>query len=294
MNKKLGIICVLIAAICWGMLGIFVRQLNTTGFSSIQIVAIRAFGASLILGLYFAVFDRAAFKIKLKDIWVFLGTGIGSMVFFNVCYFGSMTRTSLAIAAALLYTAPAFVGILAQIFLHEKLSRNGIIGIILAVIGCMMTSGIITQSGQMDLMGFLLGIGSGLGYALYSIFGKCAIKKGYKSSTTTFYTFLIAFVCTSFSIINSPITDKNSASSLLKTNILLSILGLIVVSTVAAYILYTKGLENVNAGTASVFASIEPVVATIISVTVFSEIISWDVIAGLCCILLSTYVVSRD
>lgn len=294
MKKKLGIVCVVVAAIFWGMLGIFVRNITKSGFDSLEIVAIRAIGATTLLAIYFAIFDRNAFKIKFKDIWVFLGTGIGSMVFFNFCYFGSINRTSLAVAAALLYTAPAFVGVLAGIFLKEKLTRYGVIAIVLAILGCMLTSGIITNFKGVDVIGFLLGIGSGLGYALYSIFGKFAVRKGYKSSTTTFYTFLVASLCTSFSLIDSPLTSGEQRDGSFSLPFILSIAGLIVISTIAAYILYTKGLENVKADTAAVFASIEPVVATIFSITLFHEHLTVDVIIGLCCILASTFVVSRE
>lgn len=291
-NKYQGIFFVALAAICWGLIGLFVRALNEVGYSSIQIVALRACGASLLLGLYFSIFDRKAFRIKRKDIWIFLGTGLGSMVFFNFCYFGSIRRTSLAVAAALLYTAPAFVGILSRVFLGERLTKNGLVGIILAIFGCMMTSGIFTHLKVIDVPGLLLGLGSGLGYALYSIFGKFAIARGYKSQTSTFYTFLIAMICTSFSLISRRENTAIHRLGVMSGKLLVSLGGLIVISTVMAYILYTKGLENIDAGMASVVASIEPVVATIISVALFGESISWNTAVGLICILSSTVVVA--
>ena len=281
------------AAICWGLIGLFVRALNEVGYSSIQIVALRACGASLLLVLYFTIFDRKAFRIKRKDIWIFLGTGLGSMVFFNFCYFGSIRRTSLAVAAALLYTAPAFVGILSRVFLGERLTKNGLVGIILAIFGCMMTSGIFTHLKGIDVPGLLLGLGSGLGYALYSIFGKFAIARGYKSKTSTFYTFFIAMLCTSFSLISKEDYAADCVRGAMSETFLLSLIGLIVISTIMAYILYTKGLEKINAGMASVVASIEPVVATVVSVALFGENLSWNTAVGLICILASTVVVAK-
>ena len=50
--------------------------------------------------------DKNLFKIKLRDLWCFAGTGLLSIVFFNLCYFKEITITSLSVAAILLYTAP--------------------------------------------------------------------------------------------------------------------------------------------------------------------------------------------
>lgn len=294
MKINSGSLFVILAAIAWGLLGIFVRALNKVGFESIQIVAIRSVGATIILVIYLLIKDRSALKIKIKDIWVFLGTGIGSMVFFNYCYFGSIKRTSLAIAAALLYTAPAFVAILARIFLGERISKMGLLSIVLAIVGCMLTSGIIGSFSQVDTIGLLLGLGSGLGYALYSIFGKKAIDRGYKSITITFYTFLITMLCTLPFLIKKMISAHYSISSIeAETGMMkfvASIVGLIVISTIAAYILYTKGIERISASTASVLASVEPVVATLISIIILKENVSVAVLVGICLILTSTIV----
>ena len=85
MNKRIGTVSVLLAACLWGILGIFVRQLNAAGFDAIQVVAVRSVGAVILLSLYIFISDRKAFKIHWKDFWVSLGTGIGIMVFFNFC-----------------------------------------------------------------------------------------------------------------------------------------------------------------------------------------------------------------
>lgn len=281
---NIGVIYVILAAISWGLLGIFVRALNQAGFEAIQIVAIRAIGASVLLFLYLLIKDRQALKIRLKDLWVFLGTGIGSMVFFNFCYFGCINRTSLAVAAALLYTAPAFVAVLAGLCFREKVTGQGLLAIIMAIFGCMLTSGIMTHPGNIDGAGLLLGLGAGLGYALYSIFGKFAILRGYRSTTITFYTFLLAMLSTSFSLIDGRKVSDVQWRSPQFTG---SVVCLVLISTIAAYLLYTKGIETIPAGTASVLASVEPVVATMISLLLFKETIFPDTFAGICFIILS-------
>ena len=66
--------------------------------------------------------------------------------------------------------------------------------------------------------------------------------------------------------------------------------GLVVFSTVLPYILYTRGLSQVESGKASIMASLEPVVASLAGVLVFSEPISGVTLAGIVCVLAGVYI----
>ena len=67
-------------------------------------------------------------------------------------------------------------------------------------------------------------------------------------------------------------------------------LGLIVISTVLPYLLYTNGLARVESGKASILASLEPVVASFVGILAFGEPMSLTVFLGLGCILACVYV----
>ena len=83
-NKAMiGSILIILAGCFWGSMGIFVRKLDTYGFSSIQIVSIRVTLAALIFALVLLIKDRAGFRISFKDIPLFLGLGFGIIVFPN-------------------------------------------------------------------------------------------------------------------------------------------------------------------------------------------------------------------
>lgn len=116
-------IYILTAGTLWGIISIFVRQLSKLSFSSMEIVAIRVFFSALILTLYLLIRDRNELKIQIRDIPLFIGTGLGSIVFFNFCYFEAIEVTgSSAVPALLLYTAPIFVMIMSVVLFYEKLT----------------------------------------------------------------------------------------------------------------------------------------------------------------------------
>ena len=113
--KNTATVYVLLAGILWGTMGVFSTKLNALGMGSFDIAQVRVTLGLVLVGLYLAIFDRKMFKINLKDVWCFIGTGIVSLLFFSCCYFSSIKLTGLSVAAVLLYTAPTFVMIMMKI-----------------------------------------------------------------------------------------------------------------------------------------------------------------------------------
>ncbi len=273
-------------AAMWGLIGIFIKALSEAGFSSMEITTIRAVTAAAILFLYMAAFDRSMLKIKVRDIKYFLATGILSMVFFNWCYFTAIKELSLSIAVVLLYTAPAFVIIISRFVFKEKITSYKILALILTASGSCLTAGLLPGMNiKISLYGILIGLGSGFGYSLYSIFAKLASNK-YSPQTITAYTFFTASI---FLMIFSSPADK--ISLLLRWDILLYCIGLGLIPTSLAYILYTTGLKNVETGRAAIIANIEPAVAILIGTALFGDILTAPQIAGAALIFASVFIV---
>ena len=192
--KKLAVLFVLIAGTLWGCIGIFVRRYTALGLSSMQTVTIRMTLAAILFALFVLIFKPKLYKIRLKDFWIFLGSGVVSVGFFTYCYFTSIELSSLSVAAVLLYTAPAFVMLFSLIFFKERMMVPKAISLILAVLGCEMTTGVIGGHLNVTLAGFFFGLGSGVCYALYSIFSQFALNRGYEPFTITLYTFIFAAI----------------------------------------------------------------------------------------------------
>lgn len=281
--KKLASLFVILAGTLWGSMGIFVRRLNNQGLESMEIVAIRAIFSAIILTLVLAVYDRNLLKIKWKDLWCFLGTGICSIIFFNYCYFRTIVLTDLSVAAILLYTAPSMVMVMSLVLFKEQITVQKILALICAFLGCVLVTGAIGSDVPLSLAGLLLGLGSGLGYACYTIFSRYAIQRGYTSLTITVYTFIVAALCV------LPLVDMGKV-----TNVVIShgsnflfMMVFAVLTTIIPYLIYTIGLNYIELGKASVIASVEPVVATLIGVVVFHESLSLWSLVGILLVLLS-------
>ena len=281
MNLFLNAFLILLAGILWGSMGLFVRPLNAKGLSSWDIVFIRAFLTMVFMAVFILVKDRSLFKIKLKDIWCFIGTGLLSIVFFNLCYFKEITIAPLSIAAILLYTAPAFVMVISAFCFKERLTKRKIAALFLSFLGLMFVTGVFSSGERLTLKTLFIGLGAGLGYALYSIFSRYALEKGYSSFTISFYTFLLATVATVFFIKPGEVMGVAFSSG----SMIVLLIAFALVSTIIPYLTYTVGLKGVENGQASIIASIEPVVATLIGIIWFHEKMSVWVLIGIVLVL---------
>ena len=287
-SPAVSALLVLTAGCLWGFMGLLVRSTDSLGLGSMETCFLRALVTAAVMLILLLLFDRPALKVRLKDLWCFAGSGIVSMSFFNYCYFKTIMLTSLSVAAVLLYTAPVFVVLLSAPLFGEKLSRRKLLAALAAFLGCAFVSGIVGGAGRLSVSGILFGLGSGIGYALYSIFGRYALERGYGSVTISFYTFVFALVPSSL------LADTGSALAALTGDLgqfaFLSLLILMV--TLAPYLLYTKGLRGLENGTASILASVEPVVATLLGLVLYSEKLGFWNMLGIALVLLSILLIN--
>lgn len=279
MKSKLPVLCIISAGILWGTMGLWVRYFNSSGFSSMELVAIRALVSLVIFGIYLFIKDKRLFRISLNNTWIFFGSGIICFIGFAFLYFNTISHSTLAIAAILLYTSPIFVMLFSALLFKERLTVRKIFSLLLAFIGCILVSGIVKGDNNITFTGFLMGIGSGLGYGLYSIFTRYGLNK-YDTLTVTFYTFVFAaFGCTLICDIPD-LVHRIIDQEILIISILFGI-----ITSVLPYFLYNLGLRNTETSKAAIIACIEPVTATVFSITVFHEAFSLTMLSGIIFVL---------
>ncbi len=280
---------ILLAGCFWGSMGIFVRRLGAFGFSAAQIVSIRVTLAALFFCVLLFLKDRSGFRISLRDVPLFLGLGFGSILFFTVCYFTAIEMMPLSTAAILLYTSPIWIMLLSLLFFREKLTGKKVLALVLAFGGCVLVCGI---SGEgLTLPGLLIGLGSGLGYGLYSILGTVALRK-YSPYTVTAYTFLLAAAGSLLICRPAEMTEKFAAAANLPSLLLFCVLTALV-TAVIPFLAYTLGLRTVEAGRAGILATVEPLVAALIGVFVFSEPLTALSVLGILLILAAVILLNR-
>lgn len=274
------------AGVLWGLISIFIKPLSAAGATSLQIVCVRAVISALGMLCVILIKDSSLLKIQLRDLWMFFGTGVISLTFFSLCYFTTIIECGVSIAVVLLYTSPIFILLLSLVLFKERLTFVKVIALILTFAGCVFVSGVSGQA-TVSARGIFVGLLSGLGYGLYSIFSRYALKK-YSSFTVTFYT----FVFSGLSLL--PFCHINELSGILDGRISLLLIGISILCTVLPYVFYTYGLSGLETGVAAIFVTVEPLVGTLIGFILFREEISIAKIAGIVLIFTAVILLGRE
>ncbi len=283
--KRIYNIMPIISGICFGSAGIFVRELSEN-MNSTSIISSRVVIAILLLGLWIAVYHPDYFKIKLKDIWIFVGAGVIGTLGLNICYNFSINELSLSLSAVLIALSPIFVIIFAFILFHESITKKKIISIILALAGCVLTSGIFENNASMHWtwIGIFVGSAGAVFYALYSVFSKVGMKRGYQALTITFYSMV------AITVVLLPFTQWGHIANYITLNPIRNTLFMVIHSlctAVCPYAFYTIALDHMDAGKASILCSCEPVAAMVFGIFFFKEIPTALSIIGLIIVLVA-------
>ncbi len=142
----------------------------------------------------------------------------------------------------------------------------------MAIFGCLLTSGILesTASVKWSFVGIFIGFLSAFFYALYTVFSRLAMDRGYQVFTITFYSML------TITIVLLPLTDFHILGDFLTSEPIENSIFMLLHSaftSVLPYVLYTVALTQVETGIASILASGgEPIAAMLFGLAFFSEI----------------------
>lgn len=301
-------IFVILAAVFWGILVVFVRAFGQADFKSMEIVTLRVYSSAIFSWIFLMTFDQNGQQravsdstlqnptttptrktFQLRDSWCFMGTGLVSIVFFSYCYFRNVEVSSAAVAAILMYTSPIFVTLLSAIFFKEKISKMKLLALILAIIGCALVSGIAGGIGSTTPLGIALGLGSGIGYALYSIFGRFALDKGYSPFMVTAMTFTFACV----GVLPFIHITELAARLISEPKYILLALAMGLIGSCTPFALYTLGLRYMEASKAAILATLEPIVTALVGTLFYKEPFDLFIITGIIMVLVAGVLCSR-
>ncbi|HYO49724.1 MAG TPA: EamA family transporter [Chloroflexia bacterium] len=291
-----GVMLVLLAATLWGTLGT-IYTLGTEGYdlTPVTVVFWRAALASLVLGVVLGVVLPAfgkgwrQLRVRRADLLLFATFGLLGVTAFYLLYIYAVVLVGVAVAVVLLYTAPIIVAVMAWRWLGESFGPRKVVALALTFAGCALVARAYDPERlQVSVVGILCGLGSAFTYALYSILGKVSLRRGYSIATMSFYVYTIgAAGLLAAALVGDPAQLFSMGANFEAWGLLLV---LALAQTLGALAAYTAGLRYLEAGVASILATFEPVVATVLAFTILHETIEWPQMVGGACILVAVIV----
>ena len=271
------------AACLWGSLGLFGRLAFAHGITPLELASVRA--ALAFAGvLPLALWRPGILKVRTTDLPLLVTYGVLSIGVFYYVYMEAIDRVPLAVAAALLYTAPGWVVAIAWSLGWEPVRWRRLIPLAMVLAGAFLVTGawrvlagVGPGAGSIGWVGAAFGLASGLAYALYTAVGK-RVRARYSVPTTILYAYGIgALVLAVGAPPWIPFTEHPEATGI----ILLMGLG----PTLLAALLFYAGLHHIDASAASMLATIEPVVAAFLGLVWLGEGLTGAIIGGTALIL---------
>jgi len=269
-TRIIGYLCALGAGATWGTTG----PLSTGLYALMPATSIgfwRVLIGTVVLAVWGLLFRRDLFRADARG-WLLVFLGGGALVaLFEIAYQFAIAGAGVAGAAAMLYTAPVIVAVLARVILKEALTplRVALALIVMAGVALTVTGGS-NAGAEAARTGIAAGIAGGLlsalSYAFTTLMARYAVRR-YGVVRVLFLEALGGVLITGLVLTvwgRPPALPPSPAAWR-------GLLGLAAGSVLAANFLFFAAVKRIEAAPAAVAATIEPVVGALLAFLLFSQ-----------------------
>lgn len=282
-----GVLLIVLSGGAWGTLGLFATTLYAAGLKPIDVAAARVTVAWLGFAVIAIIANPPQVRLTPRRRALLAAHGLIAVALYNLLYFGAIAQIGIALAVALLYSAPAWSAVLGYFLLRERHPARVYLAVPLTVMGVALA---VTNPAGFSLSvptaGLLLGLGAALAYASFSILGK-PLLRDCASSALLLYSFGTGSVILSAA---AWLDGGGDRLILIGPEDWLVLLAAGVFPTFLAYLAYTEGLRRTPASLATLLAATEPVVAVALGTVVADERLSAHQFGGIVLVLAATVV----
>ena len=282
---------VLLANVIFG-LGVPVTKLLLDQWvSPMAYMATRCLGAAAIFWLISLFLPRE--KVAPRDLTVIILGGLLGIVVSQTLTAWALTFTTPVYFSLIATLTPVATMLCAALFIGEKISTCGVVGVALGVAGAMLMVFIGWQggSGKNDILGIALTLLSMFTWAVYLIITR-KVSARYTAVTQMKWVFLASAIA----VLPFSLTDLQSAtlySAATQWSGLAEMAFIVVFATVAGYFAIPFAMRYLKATTVSVYTNLQPIVASLVAISLSQDVLTWDKPVALVLVLLSAWLVTK-
>ena len=276
--KHKGIICGILAAVCYGTNPLGALPLYEEGVNTSSVLFLRFSIATLILGVVM-IANRKSFAVTRGELTTMASLG-ALMAVSSLTYYQSFRYMDAGIASTILFVYPVMVAVIMATFFREKVTSTTITSIVLALAGI----GLLYRGDagiSLSMTGVMLVMVSSLTYAVYIVIvNQSEIRMSIVK--LTFYVLLICAMCLfAYSFTSSDLHLMLPPSP--RAWFFACWLGL--VPTVLSLLFMTIAVHEVGATPTAIMGALEPLTAVAIGVMMFGEAFTFRLCIGIVLIL---------
>jgi drug/metabolite transporter (DMT)-like permease len=292
MNKKsIAHLCLFGANLIYAINYTVAKTVMPEYVEPLGFIFMRVIGATLLFWLCYVLFSYQ--KIERQDIPRLLLCGLFGVALNQMLFFEGLNMTTPINASVIMVTNPIIVLVISAFLLSEKITFRKLIGIVFGAIGAIS---LFSNGGDFSLLnssqslGNLLVLINACSYGIYLVIVKPLMKK-YHAMTVISWVFLFGLI---FVI---PFGQEEFSAiewSNMPTNIIYAIVFVVVGTTFLAYLFNIIGLRTLNPTTVSTYIYLQPILASIIAISVKSDQLDWNKIISSLIIFIGVYLVSME
>ena len=269
-HKIIGFLAESIAATLMASLGLFVRHISV----EIQIIALARLGIGLLLLLIQVVLSKKLHNIKQTKISAPLVLSGVFLALAILSYIKAIKSTTLINAVFLLYLAPIIAMVLAAIWLKEQLKLENFLLVVLAFGGFLLILEFQVSWHWRDYSGYFWGVLAAISYSLFIIFNR-KIDSKISTSIRSLYQLFWGMITL------LPFMLWTRIDWVYPTD-LYWLIGVGFLHGYLALTLMITAIQLLEVHEYSTISYLEPMVATLLGVFVYSETVSfWQAIGCL-------------
>jgi drug/metabolite transporter (DMT)-like permease len=281
-----GYLIALIATVLWSTTGPFISYLSKTyALPSLVLAFWRDLFVSFGMLVGLLLFSRSRFKLD-RSHWTFILFYGLTLAVFNSMWTFSVQFNGAAVATVWAFSSPAMTAVLSRIVYKERIGWVKAASIALSLVGMVFVSGAQNpDTWQLNAIGILFGLLTGLFFAIYNLEGKHASDEHIDSWTALLYSFAIAtFFLFFFNLGIDLLYKKPALSEMLWLGNSLSGWGILfflgVAPTLGGFGLYTLSMRYIPATSANLVATLEPVMTAVWAYFFLQEMLTASQLMG--------------
>lgn len=274
-----GTLYVFISAFMYATLPIFTKFAYLNGMEPASAIFYRYLFAFIILFFYLTVWKKGPI-ISTSPLVIAQGL---MLITASLFYFHALQSLSASIGTIIFFTHPILVALLAISIYRERLSIKHGVGLLLALIGIILISGIFQGSLVLSSTGLILGVAASICYALFVLLSQINVAQTSPVSLAATFSLI--------GVIIIPIVffrDFNFITSL-TINQAFICLGMALLNTVLSITFLLKGVQKIGAARSALISNLEPVISVMLAMLLLQEIFSPLEAAGAVFVLISIF-----
>lgn len=271
--KLKGYCIAIVSAVSYGLIPLFMLPLKKEGIPVDVTLFYRFFIAAALISSIMLI-KKIPFAVSRAEMGVLMSLGVMYGLSSDLLFMG-YDYLSPGVASTVLFMYPVFVALIMGIFFKERITSLTIIALLLSFVGVILLS---VKPGKFELntFGLLVVTGAAMMYGSYIVTVNKSVVKTMNPIQLTFYALLF---CSIYYLLKVGYQQESLVLENARYYIDFTLFAL--VTTVLSTIALAYAIQLIGSTPTSILGALEPVVAVMISVLLFNEVLNNQLMGGI-------------